>query len=168
MKLMRSNLFLNENLNLLINLRSQNIDDYRFLKDLIFKIELNQGLLNIKDTSLVFSDIAFIKLLNGNFRNKENIDSFIAEFEIDILDSEKLYKFFQTKKKYRKKISKINFLINYDFISQSVKIERFSIDNETSDPIQNFVRDFNAQDNQLKNRVELRNFFNLLIENYAG
>ena len=88
--------------------------------------------------------------------------------EIDILDSEKLYKFFQTKKKYRKKIGKINFLINYDFISQSVKIERLSIDNETSDPIQNFVRDFNAQDNQLKNRVELRNFFNLLIENYAG
>ncbi len=62
----------------------------------------------------------------------------------------------------------MNFLINYDFISESVKIERLSIDNETGDSIQNFVRDFNAQDNQLKNRVELRNFFNLLIENYAG
>ena len=168
MKLIRSNIFLNENLNLLINLGSRNVDDYRFLEDLIFKIELNQGLLDIKDTSLKFSDIAFIKLLNGNFRNKENINSFIAEFEIDILDSEKLYKFFQTKKKYRKKIRKMNFLINYDFISESVKIERLSIDNETGDSIQNFVRDFNAQDNQLKNRVELRNFFNLLIENYVG
>ena len=47
-------------------------------------------------------------------------------------------------------------------------IERLSIDNETGDSIQNFIRDFNAQGNQLKNRVELRNFFNLLIENYAG
>ena len=98
MKLIRSNLFLNENLNLVINLKSKNVSDYRFLRDLLLKIELNQGLLNIKDTSLEFSDIASIKLLNGNFKDDNNDNYFSAEFDIDILDSDKLYKFFQTKK----------------------------------------------------------------------
>ena len=103
MKLIRSDLFLNENLNLVINLSSGNITDYRFLKNLLLKIELNQGLLIIKDTSLEFSEIASIKLLNGNFKTIDDSSLFNAEFDINILDSDKLYRFFQTKKKYRKK-----------------------------------------------------------------
>ncbi len=168
MKLMRSNIFLNENLNLIVNLKSQNVTDYRFLKNLFLKIELNQGLLNIKDTTLDFSEIASIKLLNGNFKVNENSNLFTAEFDIDILDSDKLYKFFQTKKKYRNKIKKINFLINYDFLTETTRFERISIDGESGDSIQNFVRDFNTQENELKNRVELRNLFNFLIESYDG
>ena len=115
-----------------------------------------------------FSEIASIKLLNGNFKTIDDSSLFNAEFDINILDSDKLYRFFQTKKKYRKKIENINFLISYDFLSESIRIERISIDNETGDSVQNFVKIFNSQENRLKNRVDLRNFFNFLIENYEG
>ena len=71
-------------------------------------------------------------------------------------------------KKYRRKIDNINFVINYDFQLDTISIERISIDRETNDSMQNFVKDFNTQENQLKNRVELRNLFNFLIESYEG
>ena len=168
MKLIRSKLFFNENLNLVLNLRSKKISDYRFLEDLDLKIELNQGIIDIKDTSLRFSEIALIKLLNGNFKKRENVDNFSAEFDINVLDSGKLYKFFQTKKDFRKQIKNINFVINYDFFSDSVTIERINIDDETNESVLDFIENFNSQESKLKNRVELRNLFNLLIESYAG
>ena len=168
MKLVRSNLFLSKNLNLVVNVNSQEVKDYRLLDNLLLKMELNQGMLSFKDSSIELSEIASIKLLNGNFKKKDDLDYFSAEFDINIFDSAKLYKLFQTKKKYRRKIDNINFVINYDFQLDTISIERISIDRETNDSMQNFVKDFNTQENQLKNRVELRNLFNFLIESYEG
>ena len=168
MKLVRSNLFLSKNLNLVLNVNSQEVKDYRLLDNLLLKMELNQGILSFKDSSIELSEIASIKLLNGNFKKKDDLDYFSAEFDINIFDSAKLYKLFQTKKKYRRKIDNINFVINYDFQLDTISIERISIDRETNDSMQNFVKDFNTQENQLKNRVELRNLFNFLIESYEG
>ena len=61
-------------------MNSQEVKDYRLLDNLLLKMELNQGILSFKDSSIELSEIASIKLLNGNFKKKDDLDYFSAEF----------------------------------------------------------------------------------------
>ena len=80
-----------------------------------------------------------------------------------ISDSNKLYKFFQTKKNFRKKINNINVSFNYDLVNKILIIDTISIDNNTNDKVQTIINDFNKTGENLKNRIDLKNFFNSIV-----
>ena len=71
--------------------------------------------------------------------------------------------FFKQKKNYRKKIDKINVIFNYDLINKILNIERINIDNESNDGIESIISEFNKTGDNLKNRVDLKNFFNDIV-----
>ena len=71
--------------------------------------------------------------------------------------------FFKKKKNYRKKIDKINVIFNYDLINKILNIEKINIDNESNDGIESIISEFNKTGDNLKNRVDLKNFFNDIV-----
>ena len=87
-----------------------------------------------------------------------------GEFEILIKDYSKLYSFFQTTKEYRKKISSINLVVKYDFLKDQLNFEQLSIDNKFNENMLSIIQQFNQENRLLRSRIDLRNFFNSIIE----
>ena len=162
-EILKSNIFVNKNLNFNIKVKSENISDHRKLKDLNLNINYENQLLNFNQSNLVLEDILEISLIESKFVNSKK-QYFSGTFEILIYDHSKLYRFFQTKKKYRKKIDSIYITTKYDFIKNDLILEKVIIDNNTSKNINYLIKQYNQDNKPIRNKVDLRNFFNSFIE----
>ena len=150
-------------MNFNIKVKSENISDHRKLKDLNLNINYENQLLNFNQSNLVLEDILEISLIESKFVNSKK-QYFSGTFEILIYDHSKLYRFFQTKKKYRKKIDSIYITTKYDFIKNDLILEKVIIDNNTSKNINYLIKQYNQDNKPIRNKVDLRNFFNSFIE----
>ena len=162
LEILKSNIFDNENLNFNIEVKSKNISDHRKLKNLNLNINYENQSLNFNQSNFILEDILKINLIDSQFINKKK-QYFLGSFEIAIDDHSRLYKFFQTKKKYRKKISSIFITIKYDFLRNDLILEELIIDDKKNENILNFIRRFNQDNEVIENKVDLRNFFNSFI-----
>ncbi len=163
-EILKSNIFSNENLNYNLNIRSSDVSNHRKLKDLNLRMNFNRNTLNFDNSSLILKDILSMRVINSEFIDKKNRKQTIfCEILFSVNDSDKLYKFFQTKKVYRKKIKNISVVFNYDLINKILNFERISFDNKSSDRVQEIIDDFNKTGDNLKNRIDLKNFFNSIV-----
>ena len=162
LEILKSNIFANENLNFYIKVKSKNIADHRKLKNLNLNINYENQSLNFNQSNFILEDILEINLIDSQFINKKK-QYFLGSFEILIDDHSALYKFFQTKKKYRKKIGSILLTIKYDFLKNNLILEELLVDDKKNKNIMNFIKRFNQDNEVIKNKVDLRNFFNSFI-----
>ena len=162
-EILKSNIFLNENLNFNIEVKSENISDHRKLKDLNLNIIYENQSLNFNESSFLLEDILKINLVDSKFVNNKK-QYFFGKFEILIYDHLDLYKFFQTKKDYRKKIKSAYITIRYDFLKNDLILEELIIDNKSNENIKYLIEQFNQDNELIKNKADLRNFFNSFIE----
>ena len=164
-KMISSNLINNKNLNYKIKLNSNNLKNHRQLKNLILNLNFQESNLNFDDSEITFDENVNITFKNSEFVSKEN-DFFIkGELNFKINNSKDLYKFFQTNKKYRKKIDEIKVLFKINLFDYSYNIESIKINNKTNDQIQNVIKYYNKNNFKLLRRIELKNFFNEVVSN---
>jgi len=161
---LKSNIFDNENLNFNVKIKSKNISDYRKLKNLNLNINYENQLLNFNQSNLVLEDILLIRLIDSEFKSSKKKQYFLGEFEILVNDYSKLYSFFQTKKEYRKKISSINFTVKYDFLKDRLTFEKLFIDGTKNEFLESNIQQIYEDIRPIVNRIDLRNFFNSVIE----
>ena len=154
---------MNENLNFNIEVKSKNISNHRKLKDLNLNINYENQLLNFNQSNFLLKDILKINLIDSKFINSKK-QYFLGTFEILIYDHSNLYKFFQTKKKYRKKIDSIYITTKYDFLKNNLILEKVIIDNYSNENINDLIKQYNQDNKMIRNKVDLRNFFNSFIE----
>ncbi len=163
-EILKSNIFANENLNFYISINSKNVLDHRRLKNLDLNINYENQSLNFNHSKVALDDILSIKLRDSKFINTRKKQYFIGEFEIDINNYSNLYTFFQTKKEFRKEMNSINLFIKYDFFSDDLSIEKLKIDGKSTESARGILEQFNQEENPIRNRIDLRNFFNSVIE----
>ena len=80
-------------------------------------------------------------------------------------NSDNLYKFFQTNKKYRKEIKEIKVSFKINLLDNSYSIERISVDNVSNDQIENLIKYYNKNNFKILKRIEIKNLFNEIITN---
>ena len=163
LEILKSNIFMNENLNFNIEVKSKNISNHRKLKNLNLNINYENQLLNFNQSNFLLKDILKVNLIDSKFINSKK-QYFLGTFEILIYDHSNLYKFFQTKKKYRKKIDTIYITTKYDFLKNNLILEKVIIDKNSNEKINNLIKQFNQDNKTMRNKVDLRNFFNSFIE----
>ena len=163
LEVLKSNIFANKNLNFNVEVKSKNISDHRKLKDLNLNINYENQSLNFNQSSFLLEDILKINLVDSKFVNDKK-QYFFGKFEILIYDHSNLYRFFQTKKNYRKKINSIYISIKYDLLKDDLILKELIIDNQSNENIKNFIKQFNRDNEPIRNKADLRNFFNSFIE----
>ena len=163
LEILKSNIFMNENLNFNIEVKSKNISNHRKLKNLNLNINYENQLLNFNQSNFLLKDILKVNLIDSKFINSKK-QYFLGTFEILIYDHSNLYKFFQTKKKYRKKIDTIYITTKYDFLKNNLILEKVIIDNYSNENINDLIKKYNQDNIMISNKVDLRNFFNSFIE----
>ena len=126
-------------------------------------INYENQLLNFNQTNFLLKDILKVNLIDSKFINTKK-QYFLGTFEILIYDHSNLYKFFQTKKKYRKKIDTIYITTKYYFLKNNLILEKVIIDNRSNENINDLIKKYNQDNIMISNKVDLRNFFNSFIE----
>ena len=163
-EILKANIFANENLNFNIKIKSKNVLDHRKLKNLNLNVNYENQTLNFNQSNVLFQNVLMINLNRSKFKSSKNNQYFIGEFEILIKDYSNLFSFFQTKKQYRKKINFINFFVKYDFLKNSLKFEDLTVDGKSNENIEFIIKQFNQENRILRNRVDVKNFFNSIVE----
>ena len=165
MKIISSNLITNKNLNYEIKINSNDLKNHRLLKDLVVNLNFKESKLNFDNSKIIFDENVNITLTNTEFVSNINNPFFTGEVNFKIKNSNNLYKFFQTNKKYRKEIKEIKVLFRIDLLNNSYTFEKISIDNRSNDKIQNVIKYYNKNNFNVFKRVEIKNLFNEIVSN---
>ena len=164
-KIINSNLINNKNLNYEIELNSNGLDNHRLLKKLVLKINFRESKLSFDDSEITFDENINISLSNTEFISNINNSYFAGELKFKIKNSNNLYKFFQTNKKYRKEIKEIKVSFRINLLDNSYYLEKVSIDNQSNDKIQNVIKYYNKNNFNIFKRIEIKNLFNEIVSN---
>ena len=169
MELIKSEVFFNENINLLISLKSQIIQNHKILKNMLINLNVDQGKINLDKSKLKLNKMGSLELMRSNINFIDGELILNGEFIIKLDDSKKFFQFLQTPKKNRNKIEEIN--INFDLNVQKnvLRLNSIFIDEvEPNDEVYGLISNFNSQNNIFKNVIEFKNFINRVLIAYEG
>ena len=91
-----------------------------------------------------------------------------SNVEININNTDELYKFLLTPKNLRKKISKVNVNFTYLFDEKNIKVNNIRVDGNTLEKSNYTFEDILLKDNNLQNKIYFKNLLNQAIKSYAG
>ena len=100
--------------------------------------------------------------------NSENNLILDALISVDIKDFNKIYKIFQTPRNNRKEIKKVEFNLNYNFNQLTANLNNIKINDKIDPKVNNILDEIILRDNNLQNRIYLKNLVNQVAKNYAG
>ena len=166
-ELLKSELFFNENITLNTSLIvKSNTKNQIFHKAEIY-FTIKNGKINLDNTKFINNDIGLFKLDNSNVFYENNKLVLNTDLLLDVKDSNRLFSFLNTSKKFRKEIRNILINLNYDFLSNEIQFNNIKINNSDMDgQFLNIIDGF--KDNSLNNLIKSRRLFNQLFDVYDG
>ena len=166
--LIKSELLNNQNLNVELNFKIKQVSDLGNLNNLNLKIKIEEGNIIPSDSKIMWKNDLQINLLESLLNYNEGVINLTGRVSVDAKNINEFFKSFQVKKKYRKKIDKINFDFNYNFTEKEISFDNVKIDNKPSTEVDEFINKYNLSKNKILNKITFKNFINSLFKAYNG
>ena len=158
----------NKNLNLSSLITSKKISQFQKLGNLILSFKIKEGLIDIDNTKFEWSNYAIFKISESLLYLNENNLVLNGKLNIEILNDNEIYKFFQTPRNYREEVNNIEFNFNYNFDQEIIKFSDILINDKINENVNKILSEYVYQDNKLQNKIYLKNFINKVIKAYVG
>ena len=167
--LIKSEIFLNKNLNANIKLNVKDITNINELNDLKLNILIDEGNIRFSDSYIKWKDDLKISLDESFLNYDGNQINLDGKITFDFDDLENFYRSFQIKKINRKKIKRIELYFVYNFNQNKITFSNARIDNSPNLKIEEYFENFNEdQSFGVFNKVKFKNFINNFFKIYAG
>ena len=166
--LIKNEAFTNKNLNSNISLNVKDITNIDELNNLSLKINLQEGIIDLSDTNIMWKDDLKIELSESLLVYDENQINLVGKVFLNFKNIDDFYKSFQIKKNARKKINQIQLDFNYNFDKRKITFDNVKIDNSPNLKIQKFIDKFNSDENKTLNKILFKNFVSNFFVTYAG
>ena len=158
----------NKNLNMNTSINAKKITSFRDLINLVLKVKISEGLIDINKTTFSWLDKIDFKISDSLLHVKNNNLVLDALITIKINDYNELYKLFQTPRNYRKEIKKIEFNLSYNFDQFTANLNGIKVDELINQKVNKTLNQFILKDNKLQNRIYFKNLMNQAFKFYAG
>ena len=166
-ELIKTELLFNDNIAVSVTINTNSTLKNKIFQKSIFNFNIKNGKLNINKTKLVNKKIGLVELNNSNLSLKNKKLILNTDIIVDIKNSDELFSFLQTNKKFRKPIQYITINLDYDFLSNEVNFHNIKIDNkEINVELLRVIEGFN--DNSLNNINKSKRILNNFFEIYEG
>ena len=167
-QMIKSELFNNDNLNILLNINVKNIVNINELNNLFLKVAIEEGEIRLSNSSIKWKDDLDI-ILNECLIDYENDEvKLIGDVKFKFKDIDNFYSSYQVKKDHRKKIQEIQFDFVYNFIQKKISFDNVKIDNMSNEKIDEFINQFDQRGTKVFNKITFKNFLNNFFGIYAG
>ena len=167
-ELIKNEIFTNKNLNSNISLNVKDITNIDELNNLFLKINLQEGIIDLSKTNIMWKDDLKIELPESLLLYDENQINLVGKMVLNFENIEDFYKSFKIKKNARKKIDEIQLDFNYNFDKRKISFDNVKIDNKPNLKIQKFIDKFNSNENKMLNKILFKNFVSSFFVTYAG
>ena len=166
-ELLKSKLLFNENLSTNISVDIVENKNNEIFSSSSINFNIENGKINFDKTKLINDKIGFLKIDRSDLfvQNKNLILN--SQISIDIHNSNNLFSFLQTPKKFRKPINKIFINFDYNLLSKQLNINEIKIDGKKSN---NEMLDIVSEISTIEkyNLNKAKRFFNKLLSAYFG
>tara|TARA_Y100000768_G_scaffold360973_1_gene318638 strand:- start:96 stop:713 length:618 start_codon:yes stop_codon:yes gene_type:complete len=167
-ELIKNEIFTNRNLNSNISLDVKDITNIDELNNLLLKINLQEGIIDLSKTNIMWKDDLKIELSESLLLYDENQINLVGKIVLNFKNINDFYKSFQIKKNARKKIDQIQLDFNYNFDKRKITFDNVKINDKPNLKIQKFIDKFNSNENKMLNKILFKNFVSNFFGIYAG
>ena len=167
-ELIKSKLFNNDNLNVLLNIDVKNIVNINELNNLSLKVGIEEGEIRLSNSTIKWKDDLDI-ILNECLIDYENDEiNLIGDIKFKFKDIDDFYSSYQIKKKHRKKIKEIQLDFVYNLAQKRISFDNVKIDNVSNKNIDEFINQFDLRGKKVFNKITFKNFLISFFGIYAG
>ena len=167
-QLLKTGILNNKNLNINSKINAKQISSFRDLINLSLNVKISEGLVDINQTKFELKKYADFKITDSLIYTDNSNLILDALISVNIKDFNEVYKIFQTPLKNRKEIKKIEFNLSYNFDQQTANLNTIKVNDVINKDVNETLKQLIFKDNQLQNRIYLKNLANKAIKNYSG
>ena len=168
LQLIKTKIFYNKNINFDLNIHADKIDNYHNFTNFLLNSKITEGLIDFDNTKFSWKNDADFKISESLLYIKEGELILDGQIDLDIKNSDTVYKFLQTPKAYRSEIKDIVLKFNYNFDQKILNLNGIKIDNELNIIVNKSINSLVFKNSRLQNIIYLKNKLNSAIKAYAG
>ena len=165
---MKTEILNNKNIDFYLIISGNSVKQFDDFTNVLIKLKIQEGLVDIDRSKLTWKNNIDFEFFDSLIFVKEGKLILDSNVEINIDNTDELYKFLITPKNLRKKISKVNVNFTYLFDRKNIKVNNIKVDGKTLEKSNYTFEDILLKENNLQNKIYLKNLFNEVIKNYAG
>ena len=166
-EILKSRFIDHENLNYDIRISANQLKNNSSIKDISILINSTQGVIDFNTSNFRYKNNLSVSIDDSLLSFEEDKIKLSSTISIKIDDLDLIYKFFQTTKKFRSKISHVEITSEYSILDSTIEFKEIKVNGVKNENLKNTLLSYNSNDRFLKNKIELKKFINNLIKNYS-
>jgi len=168
LQLFKTEIFNSNNLNISNIINVKKTSSLKDLINLVLNFKISDGLIDLNGTKFSLSDYADIKISDSLLYTNKNNLILDAQITINVNRSDEIYKNFQTPRKFRNEIKKVEFNLNYNFDRMTASLNNVKINEIINKDVNKVLSEINFTMNRIQNRIYLKKLLNQAFKNYSG
>jgi hypothetical protein len=168
LQLFKTEILNNKNLNFALNISAEKIKNHHNFINSFLNLNIQEGLIDIDNTQFNWKNDANFKISDTLIYVKEGELVLDGKLDLNIKNSNNLFKILLTPKKYRTKIKKINLHFIYNFDQKTLILNEIQIDNKFNTSINKVLKNLIFKKDKLQNKIYLKNKINSALKYYVG
>ena len=167
-EILKSQILNNQNLNADIKINANSFRHLSDFENIFLKFQIQEGVINTNNSKMLWDRNMEIELEENYIFIDDGVVRLNGIVVLSVFDHRKLYSVLQTSKELRKKFKKIKLNFNYNFLTSELKIDNFYVDDKYSENINQYLKDANKEQNNIKNWIDFKKYINEIIYVYSG
>ena len=167
-QLLKTEIFNNKNIDFKLNIKADSIHNNFNFVNIVFNSKIQEALIDIDNSKLEWKNFARFNITDSLVFIDDGQIILDGKVRIEIIDSNEIYKYLLTPKNYRKNLNTIEMGFSYNFDEKSMSLKDINIDKIYNDNINKIMNKIILKDNNLQNKIYLKNLLNEAIKSYAG
>ena len=157
----------NKNIDFKLDISVNKIKNFDNFVNIFLKSKIEEGLIDLDETNFSWKNHVNFNLIDSLIYIKDGKLVLDANSEIDIINSDEVYKFLLTPKNLRKKINKMNLNFTYLFDDKVININDIKVDGILNENLNNNFNQILLKDNNLQNKIYFKKLLNHAIRSYC-
>ena len=168
LQLFKTGILNSKNLNISNVINVKKTSSLKDLINLVLNFKISDGLIDLNGTKFSLSDYADIKISDSLLYTNENNLILDSKITININRSDEIYINFQTPRKFRNEIKKVEFSLNYNFDRMTANLNNVKIDEKINEDVNKVLTEINFTMKRIQNRIYLKKLLNQVFKIYSG
>ena len=168
LQLFKTEILNNKNLNIDISIYGEESKNFGDFVKIFLNSKIQEGLIDIDNTRFSWRDSVDFSLEDSLIYTKDGELILDGKLNINIKNSDEIYKFLITPKFYRNELTNIKFNFIYNFDQKIVNLSNILIDDKNNQDVNKTLESLIFKKNKLQNRIYLKSILNRALKFYAG
>ncbi len=167
-QLLKTEIFHNKNINLEFTLNADKIYKFNNFKNISLNSRVQEGLIDIDNSSFNWRKYANFNFFDSLIYVKNGKLILDSRSQIQISNSDEIYKILLTPKKFRKKIDKIDLNFTYNFDDMLLILNDIKVNGKFNESLNSSIKDILIKNSNFQNKIFFKNLLNSAIKSYSG